>query len=179
MIMGVGNLTELTDVDSAGVNTILVGLCQELRIQSVLTTAVINWAQSSVKELDLARRLTHHAVKEHTLPKHLEPRLVALRDPKVVEFGTENLVELQRRIRDPNWRHLCRRGNDPRAQQQKLFERSRSVRAIRPDASHRCLSRVLSRIRADEGENRLDAQQELSSGSSFGVGFLDGTGSQP
>ncbi len=110
MIMGVGNLTELTDVDSAGVNTILVGLCQELRIQSVLTTAVINWAQSSVKELDLARRLTHHAVKEHTLPKHLEPRLVALRDPKVVEFGTENLVELQRRIRDPNWRIFAEGG---------------------------------------------------------------------
>ena len=110
MIMGVGNLTELTDVDSAGVNTILVGLCQELRIQSVLTTAVINWAQSSVKELDLARRLAHHAVKEHTLPKHLEPRLVALRDPKVVEFGTENLAELQRRIRDPNWRIFAEGG---------------------------------------------------------------------
>ena len=82
MMMGVGNLTELTDVDSAGVNTILAGLCQELKIQSVLTTAVINWARSSVRELDLARRLVHHAVTNHTLPKHVEPRLVALRDPK-------------------------------------------------------------------------------------------------
>jgi dihydropteroate synthase len=110
MIMGVGNLTELTDVDSAGVNTILVGLCQELEIQSVLTTAVINWARSSVKELDLARRLAYHAVKEHTLPKHLEPRLVALRDPKVAEFGTDNLAELQRLIRDPNWRIFAEGG---------------------------------------------------------------------
>jgi dihydropteroate synthase len=110
MIMGVGNLTELTDVDSAGVNTTLVGLCQELKIQSVLTTAVINWAQSSVKELDLARRLAYHAVKEHTLPKHLEPRLVALRDPKVVDFGIDNLAELQRRIRDPNWRIFAEGG---------------------------------------------------------------------
>jgi dihydropteroate synthase len=108
--MGVGNLTELTDVDSAGVNTILVGLCQELEIQSVLTTAVINWARSSVKELDLARRLAYHAVKEHTLPKHLEPRLVALRDPKVAEFGTDNLAELQRLIRDPNWRIFAEGG---------------------------------------------------------------------
>ena len=62
MMMGVGNLTELTDVDSAGVNTVLVGFCQELKIRSVLTTAVINWARSSVRELDLARRLVHHAV---------------------------------------------------------------------------------------------------------------------
>ena len=64
MMMGTGNLTELTDVDSAGVNTILIGFCQELSIRSVLTTAVINWARSSVREIDLARRLVHHAVVE-------------------------------------------------------------------------------------------------------------------
>ena len=110
MIMGVGNLTELTDVDSAGINTILAGLCQELKIRSVLTTAVINWARSSVRELDLARRLVHHAVTNHTLPKHVEPRLVALRDPKVVDFGPDNLAELQRRIRDPNWRIFAESG---------------------------------------------------------------------
>jgi dihydropteroate synthase len=110
MIMGVGNLTELTDVDSAGVNTILAGFCQELNIKSVLTTAVINWARSSVRELDLARRLVHYAVTQHSIPKHLEPRLVTLRDPKVDEFGAQNLIELQRRIRDPNWRIFAEGG---------------------------------------------------------------------
>jgi dihydropteroate synthase len=110
MMMGVGNLTELTDVDSAGVNTILAGLCEELKIQSVLTTNVINWARSSIKELDLARRLVHHAVTKHTLPKHVEPRLITLRDPKVVDFGPDNLAELQRRIRDPNWRIFAEAG---------------------------------------------------------------------
>ena len=89
IMMGVGNLTELTDVDSAGVNTLLIGFCQELAIGSVLTTAVINWARSSVRELDLARRLVYHAVTRHALPKHVEPRLVMLRDPKVAEFGAE------------------------------------------------------------------------------------------
>jgi dihydropteroate synthase len=110
MMMGVGNLTELTDVDSAGVNTILAGLCEELKIRSVLTTNVINWARSSIKELDLARRLVHHAVTKHTLPKHVEPRLITLRDPKVVDFGAGNLAELQRRIRDPNWRIFAEGG---------------------------------------------------------------------
>jgi dihydropteroate synthase len=110
IMMGVGNLTELTDVDSAGVNTILAGFCEELGIQSVLTTAVINWARSSVRELDLARRLVHHAVSRRTLPKHLEPRLIALRDPRVVEFGAANIAELQRRIRDPNWRIFAEGG---------------------------------------------------------------------
>jgi len=43
MLMGIGNLTELTDVDSSGINVLLLGMCQELDIQSVLTTQVINW----------------------------------------------------------------------------------------------------------------------------------------
>lgn len=104
MMMGIGNLTELTDVDSAGVNMMLIGFCEELGIRSVLTTAVINWARSSVREIDLARRLAHHAVAHRTLPKHVEPRLVMLRDPEVAEFGAGNIEELQKKIRDPNWR---------------------------------------------------------------------------
>jgi dihydropteroate synthase len=110
LMMGVGNLTELTDCDSAGINTLLIGFCQELGIRSVLTTAVINWARSSVREIDLARRLAFHAVNHHTLPKHVEPRLVMLRDPKVPRFGPENLAELARRIKDPNWRIFAEDG---------------------------------------------------------------------
>jgi dihydropteroate synthase len=110
ILMGVGNLTELTDVDSAGVNTLLIGFCQEIGVGSVLTTAVINWARSSVREIDLARRLAYHAVRSRTLPKHVEPRLVLLRDPKVARFGAENLAELARRIKDPNWRLFAEDG---------------------------------------------------------------------
>ncbi|RUL84314.1 DUF6513 domain-containing protein [Tautonia sociabilis] len=110
MMMGVGNLTELTDVDSSGMNVALIGFCQELRIGSVLTTAVINWARSSVREIDLARRLSYHAVTHRTLPKHLEPGLVVLRDPTVPAFGRSNLEELQRRVRDPNWRIFAEDG---------------------------------------------------------------------
>jgi dihydropteroate synthase len=110
LMMGVGNLTELTDVDSAAVNVVLASFCQEVGIRSVLTTAVINWARSSVRELDLARRLAYHAVNTHMLPKHLEPRLVLLRDPKVPRYGPENLEELARRIKDPNWRIFAEDG---------------------------------------------------------------------
>ncbi len=109
-MMGIGNLTELTDVDSAGINTLLIGFCQELSIGSVLTTAVINWARSSVREIDLARRLAYHAVKRRMLPKHLEPGLVMLRDPKLPRFGPEVLVELSHRIKDPNWRIFAEDG---------------------------------------------------------------------
>jgi dihydropteroate synthase-like protein len=104
IFMGVGNLSELTDVDSAGVNTLLIGFCQELGITSVLTTEVINWARSSVKEIDLARQLMHYAVTRRILPKHVEPRLITLRDTKLDRFGPEALAEIGERIKDSNWR---------------------------------------------------------------------------
>ena len=94
MMMGIGNLTELTDADSAGVNVVLLGFCQELGIRSVLTTQVINWARSSVRECDLARRLVYHSVRHRVLPKHLEPRLVMLRDPAVTEVPADELERL-------------------------------------------------------------------------------------
>jgi dihydropteroate synthase len=110
MMMGVGNLTELTDVDSAGINVLLAGFCQELGIRSVLTTAVIPWAQSSVREIDLARRLMYHACRHRVLPKRLEPRLVMLRDEKTYDYGPAALEELARGIKDPNFRLFAEGG---------------------------------------------------------------------
>jgi dihydropteroate synthase-like protein len=110
IMMGVGNLTELTDVDSAGVNVLLAGFCQELGIRSVLTTEVINWARSAVREFDLARRLVYHAVQKKVLPKRLEPNLVMLRDPRLYEQGDDALAELAARVTDPNYRIFAERG---------------------------------------------------------------------
>ena len=104
MLMGIGNLTELTDVDSAGVNVLLLGFCQELGIRSVLTTEVINWARTSVRECDLARRLVYFAKRQQRPPKHIEPQLVALRDPQLYPSAFEQLVDLAQRIKDPNYR---------------------------------------------------------------------------
>jgi len=145
MLMGIGNLTELTDCDSAGLNVLLLAFCQELGIRSVLTTQVINWARTSVRECDLARRLVYHAVEHRTLPKHVEPRLVMLRDPKVIEPDVEDMERLAREIRDHNYRlfaadgrlHLISAGMhladaDPFA----LFEQLLKTRPKNVDASH-------------------------------------------
>lgn len=110
MMMGIGNLTELTDADSAGINVLLLGFCQELGIRSVLTTQVINWARTSVKECALARQLVYHAVHHRTLPKRLEPQLVMLRDPRVVSFGADNLERLADQITDANYRIFAENG---------------------------------------------------------------------
>lgn len=104
IMMGIGNLTELTDVDSAGINTLLLGVCQELRVQSVLTTQVINWARSSVRECDLARRLVHYAVQHGIPPKHLEADLVVLRDPALRGLTEEAIADIGSAITDHNFR---------------------------------------------------------------------------
>ncbi|HXD87101.1 MAG TPA: DUF6513 domain-containing protein [Urbifossiella sp.] len=110
LMMGIGNLTELTEVDSAGINVLLAGFCQELGIRSVLTTEVINWCRSAVKEFDLARRLVCHAVRERVLPKRLEPGLAMLRDAKLYVHGDAALAELAARVTDRNYRVFAERG---------------------------------------------------------------------
>ncbi len=110
MMMGVGNLTELSEVDSAGINFILAAICQELNIRSVLTTEVANWCRSAVKEFDLARRLMRHAIIKQVLPKHVNSQLVMLRDLKVREQGEESLLRLASQIRDANFRLFVERG---------------------------------------------------------------------
>ena len=104
MMMGVGNLTEMTEADSAGINMLLIGFCQELGIRSVLTTQVINWARSSVSEIDIARRVMHFAVTRQTPPKRLDERLVMLRDPKLRTMNEAELGELQAKLTDKNIR---------------------------------------------------------------------------
>jgi dihydropteroate synthase-like protein len=145
MLMGVGNLTELTDADSAAINVMLLGFCQELGIRSVLTTEVINWARTSVRECDLARRLAYFAVTHRSLPKHVETGLVMLRDPQVLDYGEAELRRLCEQLKDENFRifadggklhvlaaglHLV--GDDPF----RLFDELQASGRGRLDASH-------------------------------------------
>ena len=110
IMMGIGNLTELSEVDSAGLNFLFAAICEEVRIRSVLTTEVINWCRTSVREFDLARRVVKHSVENQTLPKHLQSGLNLLRDAKLNERGELGLAELAARITDPNFRIFAERG---------------------------------------------------------------------
>ena len=104
MLMGVGNLTEMTAADSTGVNALLIAVCQELNVRAVLTTEVIPWARGAVRELDVARRLMRYAVTQQTAPKGVDDRLVTIKDPAVLTFTEEELRTLQAGITDPNFR---------------------------------------------------------------------------
>ena len=145
IMMGIGNLSELTDVDSAGINFLLLGFCQELQIRSVLTTQVINWARTSVQECQIARALVHHAVQNQYPPKNLSRQLVLLRDAKLHEHGPAVMEQLAGQIKDHNIRifaegerlHLVSggvriEGSDPF----ELFARLEQEETIALDRSH-------------------------------------------
>jgi dihydropteroate synthase len=104
MLMGIGNLTEMTAADSTGVNALLMAVCQELGVRTVLTTEVIPWAHGAVREVDVARRLMHYAVTHQTVPKGVDDRLVTTKDAVVFTYSEEELRALQAGITDPNFR---------------------------------------------------------------------------
>lgn len=104
MLMGIGNLTELTSADTTGVNALLIAVCQELGVRSVLTTEVIPWARGAVREIDIARRLMHYAVTGQTIPKGIDDRLVTVKDPAPLYYTEDELRALQGAITDPNYR---------------------------------------------------------------------------
>ncbi|HSG71575.1 MAG TPA: dihydropteroate synthase, partial [Planctomycetaceae bacterium] len=110
LMMGIGNLTELSQVDSAGLNFLFAAICEETRIRSVLTTEVINWCRSSVREFDLARRVMKFSLENRVLPKHFETGLLLLRDAKLHDLGEQGLAELAVRITDPNFRIFAEDG---------------------------------------------------------------------
>jgi dihydropteroate synthase-like protein len=104
LFMGIGNLTELTAADTTGVNAVLIAIAQEVGVRAVLTTEVIPWAHGSVREIDIARRLMHYAVTRRALPKHIDDRLVTIKDPRILEYSEEYLRTLQASITDANFR---------------------------------------------------------------------------
>jgi dihydropteroate synthase-like protein len=104
MLMGIGNLTELTEADTTGVTALLIGFCQELGIRNVLTTEVIDWARGAVRETVLAAKLMYFAQQEGTPPKHVDGRLLTIKDEGVQPYTEAELRELQASITDPNVR---------------------------------------------------------------------------
>ena len=104
LMMGVGNITELTSADSTGVNALLIAICEELGVRAVLTTEVIPWARGAVREIDVARRLMHYAVSQRQLPKNIDDRLVTVKDARVLAYSEAELRELQAAVKDANFR---------------------------------------------------------------------------
>jgi dihydropteroate synthase len=104
ILMGVGNLTELTEADTSGINALLFGIAAELDVAAVLTTQVSRHARRAIKEADWARRIMTAAAREKTPPKNLSSALctVHARDP--FPDTPQEIAATAAQVRDPNFR---------------------------------------------------------------------------
>ncbi len=104
MMLGVGNLTELTHADTCGMNALLLGICSELDINHILTTEVSRHACRAVREADRARRIMHAAKLQNSLPKHIGADLLTLHELAPFPNSFEEIAALAAEIRDPSYR---------------------------------------------------------------------------
>lgn len=104
IMMGVGNITELTDADTTGINAILFGMITELNINAVLATSVSPHAVNSVAEADVARRVMYAAREEKRLPRDYSADLLGLHDRRPFTYSAEEIAEIAAQIKDPSFR---------------------------------------------------------------------------
>lgn len=104
LLMGLGNLTELTEADTTGINAVLMGLVSELGIGNVLSTQVSPHCRTVIRELDRARRILHRAREDGRVPKQIDGGLTALHERDPFPYDAAGVAELAAGVRDRNFR---------------------------------------------------------------------------
>jgi dihydropteroate synthase-like protein len=106
LLMGTGNLTELTDADSSGITAVLAGVCSELEIRNVLAVHVSPHTVRTVEEHDAARRMLFAAKADGALPRGYHAGLLQVHDRKPFPHSGEDIEALAAELRDANFRIL-------------------------------------------------------------------------
>jgi dihydropteroate synthase-like protein len=104
MLMGTGNLTELTDADSSGITAMLLGICSELAIRNVLVVNVSPHTCRTVEEHDAARRLMFAARADESLPRDYGGMLLQVHEREPVTSTSIEIAALAAEVRDRNFR---------------------------------------------------------------------------
>jgi dihydropteroate synthase-like protein len=104
MLMGTGNLTELTDADSVGVTALLLGICSELGIGNALTVHVSAHTRRTIQEHDAARRIMCAAAADRSLPRGYGRALLQVHDQKPFPYTSREIEENAAQVKDDNFR---------------------------------------------------------------------------
>lgn len=104
IFMGIGNVSELVDADSVGVNAVLMAIVAELGVNAVLTTEVSDHACRAVLETDLLRRTMAAAYNDNAIPKHYHKGALALHERKPFPYSRDEIAELAKAIKERNFR---------------------------------------------------------------------------
>jgi dihydropteroate synthase-like protein len=104
IMMGTGNVTELTHADTTGMTMILMGIISELKINHILTTEVSKHCKTVIKENDLARRIILAARLGNTTPKHIDSGLLTTHEEDPIRYNSEEVKELFKQVKDSSYR---------------------------------------------------------------------------
>lgn len=84
VFFGIGNVTEMIDADSVGVNAIMTSIASELECSILFTPQASNKTKNSIQELKKASKLIYLAKQKNTTPKDLGIDLLELKDKKEI-----------------------------------------------------------------------------------------------
>ena len=104
IMMGTGNVTELTHADTTGMTMILMGIISELKINHILTTEVSKHCRTVIKESDLARRIILAASLGNTTPKHINSGLLTTHEEDPIRYNAQEVEELFEQVKDSSYR---------------------------------------------------------------------------
>lgn len=90
LFFGVGNVTELMDTDSVGVNALLSGISMELGASVLFTPEESGKTRGSVHELAISSKMMFLAKNRGSIPKDLGIDLIILKDKR----KSENIKEI-------------------------------------------------------------------------------------
>lgn len=91
LFFGVGNVTELLDTDSVGVNALLSGIAMELGASILFTPEESGKTIGSVHELAVSSKMMFLAKNRGSIPKDLGINLIVLKDKRKGESITEEI----------------------------------------------------------------------------------------
>jgi len=93
IFFGVGNVTELLDVDSVGVNALLAGISMELGASILFTPEESGKTRGSVKELAVSSKMMFLSKMRGSIPKDLGINLLVFKDKRQGE-SIQELVDV-------------------------------------------------------------------------------------
>ena len=95
LFFGIGNVTELIDADSIGVNATLAGLAMELNSSILFTPEYSNKARGSISELKKASQMMFLAKERNSAPKDIGIDLLVIKEKRrrmeVMQATRDNL----------------------------------------------------------------------------------------
>jgi dihydropteroate synthase-like protein len=84
LLMGVGNVTELSDADSIGINAILAGIAMECGVSLLFTKEASDKTRGSIRELKTASQMMFLTKSHKTTPKDLGIDLLTFKEKRRV-----------------------------------------------------------------------------------------------